>query len=264
MLGLNKNITFAVILAVLIALTIIVIQFFPINEQEENNKSPQSFNPAQSRLPARQAIEQITLAGLKTDSLGKALAKFNTLKQSEKREFIESFLSRIDTRLLQSLVTGGMKTLPAEQQKFIAQVFAEISGLPPNTILYQATTANLSAIFGLKTVSENSPVTISFTAAININNSPQNPREAFTQTESQIFACFPNEKGLKGLRYIKVKWIHSTPANIIYEGYKLIDPDKPYNFVWMRNSRGWGKGRYEVSIFNLAGTCLAKGGYEIK
>jgi len=257
MLGLNKNLTFAVILAVLIALTIIVIQFFPINEPEENNKSTKALNPAQT-------IEQIILSGLKTDSLGKALVKFNALKQPEKREFIESFLSRAGSESLKNLLTGGMKTLPAEHQKFIAQVFAEISGLPPNTILYQATPDVLFSIFGLKPVGESSPVTISFTAAINIDNSPQYPRGAFTQTESQIYACFPNEKGLRGLRYIKVKWIHSTPSNIIYEGYKLIDPDKPYNFVWMRNSRGWGKGRYEVSIFNLAGTCLAKGGYKIE
>lgn len=249
---------------VISAITIIQIYFpSPAKEQISGQVKP---NPdTKSRDDFVPAIERIILTSLNARSISEARGKFDLLSQKEKNEFVERFFTKLDIETIKGLLGKnkggiGLKTLPAEHQNFLAQIFAEMSGLPPNMILHSGNFDKLLVMLGFAEQVIPKPEIILF----NTIDIPQDNRRVFKPSDSQIYACFSSQGGFAGLRYIKIKWTNLTSGKIIYNGYKLIDPTKSYNFVWVRNYHNWEVARYEVSISNLCDNCLARGDYEIK
>jgi len=261
-------------LGILIWLTILIRSPLSRHGQTEPNPpTPKPANQTSQNQPDNQdlsaRIEQIVLTNLKTQSLDKALAKFKKLSEKEKTKFIEAFLAEAGIEVIEELLGKGkspevLRGLPTGHQRFITQLLAEISGLSPKKILYLENLTNIATMLGLQEPMLSQSVTISFTTKVNKDNTPQDNRLVFRPSEHIIYACFPTKDGLKGLRYISIKWIKLDSDKIIYQNYKLIDPDKLYNYVWVKSLSGWRIGKYVVRIFDLSNNCLAQGGYEVK
>ncbi len=262
-------------LGILIWLSLLIHS--PLNKDNQSPAKPAlNQTPTQTPQPTRlshqeisKLIEQTALAELQTPSLNEALAKFKKMSEDDKTAFIEGFLTAMGTEVLDQLLgepksSEVLRGLPTEHQRFITQLLAEISGLSPKQILYLGDLTSIATILGLQEPMLSQPVTISFTTTVNEDNTPQDNRLVFKPSEHIIYACFPTKDGLKGLRYISIKWIRLDSGKIFYQGYKLIDPTQSYNYIWVKNNHSWPTGRYEVRVSNLKGDCLAQGTYEVK
>lgn len=277
MTTLQKILSLAIILVglgILIWLTILIRSPLSRHDQTEpNHPIPKPTNQTSQNQSDNQdlstRIEQIVLTNLKTSSLNEALAKFKKLSEKEKTRFIEAFLEKAGIEVIEELLGNGkspevLRGLPTEHQRFITQLLAEISGLSPKQILYLGNLTSIAGMLGLQEQAPGETVSISFSTAINKDNSPQDKRVIFKPVEHVIYACFPTEGGFKGLRYIRIEWTMLDSGKVFYQGYKLVDPAQPYNYVWLKNNHSWPTGKYEVRILNLKKYCLAQGIYEIK
>lgn len=106
---------------------------------------------------------------------------------------------------------------------------------------------------------------ISFSTAVNPDNTPQKPQNVFNESDKRIYACFASEGNLKGLKNIITRWINLEGGVIIYLGTKPINPNASTNYVYVEKTKGWSKGLYQVELFLTSNlTPVAQGRFEIK
>lgn len=90
---------------------------------------------------------------------------------------------------------------------------------------------------------------ILFTTSVNADNSPISPTMCFKSSDCQIYACFTNQGILSGLSKLVHRWTNKSTGEIIRLATSLIDPNAPFNFIWVRKTDGWQVGEYEVEFF---------------
>lgn len=98
------------------------------------------------------------------------------------------------------------------------------------------------------------------------DNSPLDIRASFSPTERKIYACFKNEGTLARLNKVIVYWTNISTGKIIYWGCQYLNPDTPWNYIWVEPQNNWTRGRYLVTLSNSSNktNCLAQGRFEIK
>lgn len=97
-------------------------------------------------------------------------------------------------------------------------------------------------------------------------NRPVNPRTYFATTDKKIYACFPNEGALHKLNKVVITWMNSSLTQIAYWGAQPIDPNAPYNYIYVNYVDNWEPGMYSVAIFKDVSSkeALASGAFQIK
>lgn len=91
---------------------------------------------------------------------------------------------------------------------------------------------------------------ISFTLRVNPDNSPISPTAVFKSADRRIYACFRNQGALEGLAKVVTRWMNKTTKEVMSLGPKPINPNAPYNFVWLEKKDGWAGGEYLVELFD--------------
>lgn len=180
--------------------------------------------------------------------------------------------AHLDRDQLMTQVKSFIKMVPEET---IYQMIEEITGISPEEI---SPDTNLSEyVTDLIQISrdgilpEKAPttmelITISFSLQVNPDNSAQNPVTSFAETDKRIYACFPNQGALQGLKNVITRWTNlSTGGPIVYLDTKPINPATLYNFVWVQKQKSWSKGLYQVELFKIGTlTKMAQGRFEIE
>lgn len=108
---------------------------------------------------------------------------------------------------------------------------------------------------------------IYFTTQVNeSDNSPIGAKASFTANDLKIYACFKNEGALAKLNQVIVYWANISKGEIVYWGCQPIDPDAPYNYIWVEEKSKWASGSYLVVLFKEAKDTnpLAQGKFEVK
>ena len=107
---------------------------------------------------------------------------------------------------------------------------------------------------------------ISFGSTINPDNSPKTARDSFSRTDHTLYACFGNQGSLQGIKKVMVRWMNNSTGQLVFVGARAIDPNKPYNYIKVRNTKNWDKGTYQAQLFkiNTSFEPLAQGTYQIK
>jgi hypothetical protein len=106
-----------------------------------------------------------------------------------------------------------------------------------------------------------------FTTQVNqSDNSPIAATSLFSTKDHKVYACFKNEGALAKLDKVVVYWTNVTKGEVAYWGSQPIDPNTPYNYIWVEEKSGWATGSYLVAIFKNAKdtNCLAQGRFEVK
>jgi hypothetical protein len=89
---------------------------------------------------------------------------------------------------------------------------------------------------------------VTFTLRVNPDNSPVLAQATFKPGDRRVFACFPNQGALKGLAKVVHRWTNKTTKEVIKLETKPVDPNAPYNFIWVEKREGWSDGEYEVEL----------------
>ena len=92
---------------------------------------------------------------------------------------------------------------------------------------------------------------LTFTSRVNPDNSPVLPQTTFKPGDRRVYACFQNQGALKGLAKVITRWSNKSTNKVFQLETKSIDPNAPYNFIWLEKKEGWPVGEYELELLNV-------------
>lgn len=107
---------------------------------------------------------------------------------------------------------------------------------------------------------------LSFALEVNSDNSPISPTYIFKPDTKKIYACFENKNPLSKLDRVVIKWANVSTQKIIYWSSFMINPDSPFNFIFVNPEGRWDTGHYLISIYRQLHdpTPSAYGQFEVK
>jgi len=91
---------------------------------------------------------------------------------------------------------------------------------------------------------------VSFALRVNADNSPISPTVIFKPNKRRIYACFQNQGTLEGLTKVVTRWTNKTTKEVVKLDTKQIDPNAPFNFIWVEKREGWPTGEYAVELLS--------------
>ena len=215
------------------------------------------------------AMKQIITTNLQVDSVSAGLDKLTDLSEPEQTMFLQQFFDEMNMDVLNKMLDDGtflrfLDELPPDQKKFVTYVLSEIMDVPAASITALGSLAKLPDMLGLRDTPVYSIETVVFGTTVTKENKPTGNRTTFKPPEHLIYACFPNQGGLKNLRYIRIEWTNLSSGDVIHRSFKSINHQKLYNYVWVRKNQNWDPGSYEVTLYNLRNMMIAQGNYEIR
>ncbi|MBI4712970.1 MAG: hypothetical protein HY762_06700, partial [Planctomycetes bacterium] len=75
-----------------------------------------------------------------------------------------------------------------------------------------------------------------------------------------------NEGALHKLNKVMIVWMNASMNQAAYWGAQPIDPNAPYNYIYVNYVDNWEPGMYRISIFNNVSSkeALASGEFQIR
>lgn len=184
----------------------------------------------------------------------------------------------IPPELKKALEEGSNISVPVEQvkayielalksfgQTYIKTLVKEFTGIseddmPTDENKLVDYLSNLFRVFRGESPGNSPPENIFFTTNVNTDNSPISPTICFKSGDRQIYACFANQGLLAGISKLVHRWTNKNTGEIIKLETRPIDPNTPFNFIWVRKTDGWQVGEYEVELFNTQTSEKVAGG----
>ncbi|MFH1230453.1 MAG: hypothetical protein V1709_03035 [Planctomycetota bacterium] len=223
-----------------------VIDILPVEVKLKNSKSEiisltmqkQWTNPVTAPGKFNEAIKSITnqvnIPGVSPELMN------NILSGNEPREKVDAYLQ------------AAVAALPSVYVKELINKFTDIpiEDMPADDKLGEYA-KNLFGLFEGQSPGNTveNRENILFTTSVNADNSPISPTISFKAGDRQIYACFANQGALTGLSKLVHRWINKGTGEIIKLETRPIDPNTPFNFIWVRKTDGWQVGEYEVELF---------------
>ncbi|MEW6025927.1 MAG: hypothetical protein AB1599_01340 [Planctomycetota bacterium] len=98
------------------------------------------------------------------------------------------------------------------------------------------------------------------------DNSPISPTATFGSGTKKIYACFENKGPLAKLDRVIIKWANTYSMEVTYWSAFMINPEAPYNFIFVKPEGNWKPGKYLVTIYKTAHDAdpAAYGEFEVK
>jgi len=150
-------------------------------------------------------------------------------------------------------IKSAVASLPPPYVKELITKFTDITedDMPSDNTKLGEYAVNLFRIFeGESSVSSTAVAeNVLFTTSVNADNSPISPTIFFKPGDRQIYACFANQGALTGLAKLVHRWTYKNTGVIEKLETRPIDPNAPFNFIWVRKTEGWQVGEYEVELF---------------
>jgi len=191
--------------------------------------APKQFNEAIKNITG-----QVNIPGIPPELIN------NILSGNEPREKVEAYLK------------SAVASLPPVYVKELIEKFTGISkeDMPADDKLGEYSTKLFAMFEGGPPISDTlSAENILFATSVNADNSPIAPTNSFKSSDRQIYACFANQGPLTGLSKLVHRWTNKNTGEVIRLETRSINPNTPWNFIWVRMIDSWQVGEYEVQLF---------------
>jgi hypothetical protein len=201
----------------------------PMQKQWTNpTTAPKQFNDAFKNI-----TNQVNIPGISPEVMN------NILSGNEPREKVEAYLQ------------SAVASLPPVYVKELITKFTDIPNedMPADDKLGDYAKKLFGIFEGQSPGVADNGESILFTTSVNADNSPISPTISFKAGDRQIYACFSNQGPLNGLSKLVHRWTNKSTGEIIKLETRPIDPNAPFNFIWVRKTDGWQVGDYSVELF---------------